>query len=117
MHKKIGREFLHRCHFYVLILLPLIQLHQQIAHRQQNTRYPDDMDAIPNGKVPANPGADREHEDDAKVVHGLTQLPRLMLTEVDGKRICTASEVADAHRTCIRETTDFAEGLYLHCTG
>ena len=100
-----------------IILLPFIYFHQQIAHRQQNTRYPDHPDAIPGGKIAADPGTDRKHENDAKVIQCLPQLLRLVLAGVDGKCVCAASQVADAHRARIGEAADFSKCLYLHRTG
>ena len=47
----------------------------------------------------------------------IPQLLRLVLAGVDGKCVCAASQVADAHRARIGEAADFSKRLYLHRTG
>ena len=94
-----------------------LQKHQQEADQQHRTGSPDCGDSKVQGHDTSYTGSNGKEENNAKIIEKLPQLLRLVLAGVDGKCVCAASQVADAHRARIGETADFSKRLYLHRTG
>ena len=104
--------------FQLLQLLDvLLEEHEAEAHAQQQAGQPDGPACHGEQGHAADACAQREQEDDGKVVHRLAEGLGVAAHQPRTERVHAAAQVADAHGAGEGVAVHLAEGLHLHRAG